>query len=167
MSGRVADLEASPSDPATFYVAYASGGLWKTTSNGTAFTPLLDTYPVMTIGDVAVDWRDPEGDGETIWLGTGESNSSRSSYAGDGVYLSRGGGRVRRHRGLGDTRHVGRILGHPDDPETVFVAAVGHLYSPNEERGVFRTTDDGATWEKVLYVDENTGAIDLVMDPSN
>src|SRR5690606_14360902 len=167
MSGRVADLEASPTDPATFYVAYASGGLWKTTSNGTAFEPLFDTLAVMTIGDLAVDWTDPEGDGETIWLGTGESNSSRSSYAGDGVYRSTDGGRTWTHLGLGETHHVGRVLVHPDDPNTVWVAALGHLYSPNPERGVYRTTDGGATWEKTLYVDENTGATDLVLDPSN
>src|SRR5690606_36276375 len=125
MRGRVADLEASPTDPATFYVAYASGGLWKTTANGTAFTPLFDHEAVMTIGDLAVDWTDPEGDGETIWLGTGESNSSRSSYAGDGVYRSTDGGRTWAHLGLGDTHHIGRCLVHP---EMVFVAAVGHLY---------------------------------------
>jgi photosystem II stability/assembly factor-like uncharacterized protein len=167
MSGRVADLDASPTDAATFYVAYASSGLWKTTSNGTAFTPLFDTLAVMTIGDVAVDWRDPEDDGETIWVGTGESNSSRSSYAGDGVYRSTDGGKTWRHLGLGESHHVGRLLLHPADPNTAWVAALGHLYSPNEERGVYRTTDGGETWERVLFVDENTGAVDLTLDPSN
>ncbi|MDX1419632.1 MAG: glycosyl hydrolase, partial [Rubricoccaceae bacterium] len=167
MSGRVADLEASPTDPATFYVGYASGGLWRTTSNGTAFEPLFDHESVMTIGDFAVDWADPEGDGETIWLGTGESNSSRSSYAGDGVYRSTDGGQTWTHLGLGESHHVGRLLVHPDDPNTAWVAALGHLYSPNAERGVYRTTDGGVTWEKTLFVDENTGATDLVLDPSD
>jgi len=167
MSGRVADLEASPADPATFYVAYASGGLWKTTSNGTAFTPLFDTLAVMTLGDVAVDWRDPEGDGETVWAGTGENNSSRSSYSGTGLYRSTDGGQTWMHRGLSDTHHIGRIALHATDPNTVWVGAIGHLYSPNRERGVFKTTDGGETWRQTLFVDEDTGVIDLVADPSN
>lgn len=166
MSGRVADVEGKPGDPATFIVAYASGGLWRTVSNGSAFTPLFDEEASMTIGDIAVDWHDPEGDGETIWVGTGESNSSRSSYAGTGVYVSTDGGATWAHRGLAETHHVGRVVLHPDDPETLWVAAVGHLYSPNPERGIYRSTDGGRTWAKTLYVDDNTGGIDLVMDPS-
>ena len=166
MSGRVAAVEGKPGDPAQFYVAYASGGLWRTQNAGTSFTPLFDAMPTITIGDVAVDWRDPEGDGPTVWVGTGEANSSRSSYAGTGVYKSADGGQTWAHLGLEETQHVGRVLVHPDDPETVWVAAAGHLYSPNPERGVYRTDDDGATWERVLFVDDDTGAIDLVLDPN-
>ena len=167
MSGRVADLEASPHDPATFFVAYASGGLWKTTSNGTAFTPLFDDEASMTIGDIAVDWNNLEDDGETIWVGTGENNSSRSSYAGTGVYKSTDGGQTWQHLGLGETHHIGRIVLHPVDPNTAWVAAIGHLYSPNRERGVFRTTDGGQTWTQTLFIDENTGVIDLVIDAND
>lgn len=167
MSGRVTDLDAHPDDPATFFVAYASGGLWKTTSGGASFTPLFDDEAAMTLGDIAVDWRDPEGDGETIWAGTGEANSSRSSYAGTGVYKSTDGGETWAHAGLGESHHVGRIVLHPNDPETVWVAAIGHLYSPNPERGVFKTEDGGQTWRQTLYIDDDTGVIDLVVDPQN
>ena len=161
MSGRVAAVAGKPGDPAVFYVAYASGGLWRTANGGASFTPLFDDMPTITIGDVAVDWRDPEGDGPTVWVGTGEANSSRSSYAGTGLYQSTDGGDTWTHQGLAETHHVGAIvLG--DDPNTVWVAAVGHLYSPNPERGVFRTTDGGRTWDKTLFVDDDTGAIDLV-----
>ena len=110
MSGRVTDVDVSPVDPTTFYVAYASGGLWRTTSGGARFEPLFDDQAVMTLGDIAVDWRDAEGDGPTIWAGTGENNSSRSSYAGAGVYKSTDGGATWQHLGLGETEHTGRIV---------------------------------------------------------
>lgn len=163
MSGRITDIDASPNDPVTFYAAFASGGLWKTTNNGLSFEPLFDEQAVMTIGDIAVDWKN----NETIWVGTGESNSSRSSYAGVGVYKSNDGGKSWQHMGLEDTHHIGRIILHPTDPNTLWVAAVGHLYSPNKERGIYKTTDGGKTWKKTLYLDENTGAIDLQVDPKN
>ncbi|MBC5993425.1 WD40/YVTN/BNR-like repeat-containing protein [Pontibacter cellulosilyticus] len=163
MSGRITDLEVSPKDPTVFYAAYASGGLWKTTNNGQSFEPLFDEQAVMTIGDIAVDWNN----NETIWIGTGESNSSRSSYSGVGVYKSTDGGKTWQHMGLDDTHHIGKVLIHPTDPNTVWVAALGHLYSPNKERGVFKTTDGGKTWKKTLYIDDNTGAIDLQVDPKN
>lgn len=160
MSGRVVDVDAWETDPSHFYVAYASGGLWKTTNNGQSFEPLFDHENVMTLGDIAVDWGR-----ETVWVGTGENNSSRSSYAGDGVYRSDDGGKTWRHMGLTGTQRTGRIVLHPDDPNTVWVAAAGPLYSDSEHRGVFMTTDRGETWQKTLYVDEKTGAIDLVIDP--
>ncbi|MEJ8801489.1 WD40/YVTN/BNR-like repeat-containing protein [Pontibacter sp. H249] len=163
MSGRISDLEISPKDPTVFYAAYASGGLWKTNNNGQSFEPLFDEQAVMTIGDIAIDWNN----NETIWIGTGESNSSRSSYSGVGVYKSTDGGKTWQHMGLDDTHHIGKILVHPTDPNTVWVAAVGHLYSPNKERGIYKTTDGGKTWKKTLYVDDNTGAIDLQVDPKN
>ncbi|MHC2993775.1 glycosyl hydrolase, partial [Pontibacter sp. HJ8] len=134
-SGRITDLDVSPKDPTTFYAAYASGGLWKTTNNGISFEPLFDNEAVMTIGDIAVDWNN----NETIWIGTGESNSSRSSYSGVGVYKSTDGGKSWQHMGLDDTHHIGRIILHPTDPNTLWVAAVGHLYSPNKDRGVYKT----------------------------
>ncbi len=163
MSGRVVDLEVNPQDPTEFYVAYASGGLWKTVNNGVTFEPLFDNEAVMTIGDIAVDWSHDE----TIWVGTGENNSSRSSYAGTGIYKSTDKGKTWQHVGLAETHHTGRIVLHPADPNTAWVAAIGHLYSANEERGVFKTTDGGQTWEKVLFIDDKTGVIDLVIDPAN
>lgn len=162
MSGRVAELDVSPTDPSHFYVAYASGGLWKTENNGTSFRPLFDEEMVMTIGDIAVNWQR-----NIIWVGTGEVNSSRSSYAGAGIFKSTDGGKSWQHLGLGESHHIGRIVLHPSDPNTAWVAVLGHLYSPNTERGVYKTADGGKTWRKVLYVNENTGAIDLLIDPSN
>ncbi|NOX90384.1 MAG: glycosyl hydrolase [Calditrichaeota bacterium] len=162
-SGRVVDIEGNPNNPSEFYVAYASGGLWHTATNGIDFTPLFDRQPVMTIGDIAVDWDH----GGTIWVGSGESNSSRSSYSGTGIFRSDDGGKTWQHKGLAESHHIGRIVLHPNDPNTLWVAAVGHLYSPNEERGVYKSTDGGNSWRRVLYVNQNTGAIDLVIDPSN
>ncbi|MEN0050144.1 MAG: glycosyl hydrolase, partial [Bacteroidota bacterium] len=161
-SGRVADLEVSPKDPTHFYVAYASGGLWKTTNNGMKFEPLFDNEIVMTIGDIAVDWQR-----NTIWVGTGEVNSSRSSYAGVGMFKSEDGGKTWEHKGLGESHHIGRVILHPNDPNTLWVAVLGHLYSPNEERGIYKTTDGGENWKKVLYSNENAGAIDLILDEKN
>lgn len=165
MSGRVTDVDVSPHTPTTFYVAYASGGLWRTTSGGADFTPLFDDQAAMTLGDIAVDWRENEGDGETIWLGTGENNSSRSSYAGTGIYKSTDGGDSWQHLGLEDTEHIGRIILHPDDAGTAWVAAIGPLYSPSPDRGVYKTTDGGRTWRKTLFVNDDAGVIDLVIDP--
>ncbi|MBI1227216.1 MAG: glycosyl hydrolase [Bacteroidetes bacterium] len=161
-SGRVDDLEVSPTDPTHFYVAYASGGLWKTENNGQSFDPIFDNEAVMTIGDIAVDWSR-----NILWVGTGEVNSSRSSYAGAGMFRSDDGGKTWQHRGLPETHHIGRVVLHPTDSNTIWVAALGHLYSPNDERGVFKTTDGGLTWRKVLFVDENSGAVDLVLDPKD
>ncbi len=163
MSGRVADLDVSPDDPTRFYVAYASGGCWRTDNNGISFEPVFDNEAVMTIGDIAVDWNH----NERIWIGTGEANSSRSSYSGNGIYRSDDRGKTWNHCGLDETHHIGRILIHPQDPNTLWVAALGHLYSANAERGVFKTVDGGKTWKQTLYVDENTGVSDLVIDPLN
>ena len=160
MSGRVVAVEGKPGDPSTMVVAYASGGVWTTTTGGASFRPLFDDMPTITVGALAVDWRDPEGDGPTLWVGTGEANSSRSSYAGTGVYRSTDGGDSWAHLGLAETHHIGKIL-IGDDPGHAVVAAVGHLYSPNPERGVYRTTDGGASWTHALALDTDTGAIDL------
>ncbi len=161
-SGRVVDVAVYEKDPSHFYVAYASGGLWKTESNGTSFTSLFDKEAVMTLGAVAVNWQD-----SVIWIGTGEVNSSRSSYSGVGIYKSTDGGKTWQHKGLGETHHIGRIVLHPNDPNTAWVAALGHLYSPNAERGIYKTTDGGDTWTKTLFVNDNSGAVDLILDAQN
>lgn len=161
-SGRVSDIDANPGNPAEFYVAYASGGLWYTKNNGTSFKPVFDHEAVMTIGDIAVDWENG-----TIWVGTGEVNSSRSSYAGVGMYMSRDTGTTWNYKGLPESHHIGRIILHPNDSATLWVAVLGHLYSPNKQRGVYKTIDEGKTWDRVLFVDEHTGAVDLVIDPNN
>lgn len=162
MSGRVTDLAVNPQDPTEFYVAYASGGLWHTANNGTTFTPVMDNAPTQNIGDIAVDWIN-----DIIWVGTGENNASRSSYAGIGMLRSDDGGATWAHVGLPDSHHIGRILLHPEDPNTLWVGVTGHLYSPNEERGVYKSTDGGKTWSKTLYIDEETGIIDMAMVPGN
>ncbi|MFK7903980.1 MAG: WD40/YVTN/BNR-like repeat-containing protein, partial [Chitinophagales bacterium] len=156
MSGRVTDMAVNPKDPTHFYVAYASGGLWETQNNGTTFTPIFDNEAVMTIGDIAVNWNTTP---PTIWVGTGENNSSRSSYAGMGMYKSVNGGKNWQQLGLLESHHISRIVLHPTEENTAWVAVLGHLYSPNEERGIYKTTDGGNTWKQTLYVDENTGAV--------
>ncbi len=161
-SGRVTDIDANPNDPSIFYVAYASGGLWKTENNGTSFTPLFDDQASMTIGDIAVDWESG-----TVWVGTGEVNSSRSSYAGTGIYKSMDWGETWTWKGLPESHHIARIILHPTNKNIVHVAVLGHLYSTNPERGVYLSTDGGDSWNKTLYVDDNSGAIDLVIDPEN
>ena len=161
-SGRVTDVEANPTDPTRFYVAYASGGLWYTESNGTRFQPVFDHEASMTIGDITVDWKN-----NVLWVGTGEANSSRSSYAGTGLYRSADGGKTWAWRGLPESHHIARIVLHPTNPDVLWVAVLGHLYSPNAERGVYKTTDGGVTWARTLFVDDNSGAIDLCLDPND
>ena len=162
MSGRVADIDVNPNDPTEFYVGYASGGLWHTKNNGTSFKPVLDNSPTQNIGDIAVDWKKG-----TIWVGTGEKNSSRSSYAGIGILKSDNQGLTWEHVGLPDSHHVSRIIINANNPEEVVVGVIGHLYSPNEERGVFKTIDGGKTWRKTLFINSSTGIIDVVVAPEN
>jgi photosystem II stability/assembly factor-like uncharacterized protein len=162
MSGRVVDMEVNPEDPTEFYVAYASGGLWHTTNNGISFNSIFDTEDIMTIGDIAMDWKS-----RTLWVGTGEVNSSRSSYAGIGVYKSNNNGKSWEYLGLPESHHIGEIKLHPTDVNTAWVAVLGHLYSPNKERGVYKTTDGGKNWKQTLYVDNNTGAVDIDINPKN
>ena len=161
-SGRVVDIDVHPEDPTIFYVAYASGGLWKTENNGTSFEPIFDNEAVMTIGDIAVNWKH-----DIIWVGTGENNSSRSSYSGVGMYNSLDGGKTWDYKGLPESHHIGRIIIDEDQPDMVIVGAMGHLYSSNEERGIYKTTDGGANWEQTLYVNDNSGAIELIQDPND
>jgi photosystem II stability/assembly factor-like uncharacterized protein len=160
--GRVVDIEAPAAHPETLLVAFASGGLWRTENRGSSWTPLFDDESSITIGDFAI----ADASGQVLYVGTGENNSSRTSYAGTGVFKSTDGGATWRNVGLTDSHHVGRVLVDPRDPQTVHVAALGHLYTENPERGVFKTTDGGATWTRTLFVDERTGAIDVVLDPS-
>lgn len=162
MSGRVADIDVNPDDATEFYVAYASGGVWYTTNNGQSFQPIFDSTDVLTIGDIAVNWKT-----RTIWVGTGEVNSSRSSYAGIGMYRSMNNGKTWDYLGLPESQHIGKILLHPTDNNTAWVAVLGHLYSPNKERGIYKTSDGGQTWKQTLYIDENTGGIDLDMNQKN
>jgi photosystem II stability/assembly factor-like uncharacterized protein len=162
MSGRVADLAVNPNDPTEFYVAYASGGLWYTNNNGTSFKPVLDNSPTQNVGALAVDWQN-----NTIWVGTGENNASRSSYAGIGILKSTDKGRTWHNMGLTDSHHIGSILINPKNPNEVVVGAVGHLYTPNDERGIFKTTDGGKTWQKTLFINDITGVIEVMASPKN
>ena len=163
MGGRIADIAVVESKPQIFYVGTASGGLWRTTNHGTSWEPLFDDQPTASIGDVTL----APSNSNIVWVGTGEPQNRQSSPWGNGVYKSTDGGDTWTHMGLEDTRHISRIVIDPRDPNVVYVAAVGHLWGPNEERGVYRTRDGGKTWTRVLYVDENTGAIDLAMDPGD
>ncbi len=162
MSGRVVDLDVNPKNPTEFYVAYASGGLWYTNNNGTSFTPVADNAPTQNMGDIAVDWNKG-----TIWIGTGESNSSRSSYSGIGILKSDDKGKTWTNVGLKDSQHIGRIVINPNNPDDVTVGVIGHLYTPNAERGIYKTTDGGKTWKNVLFINEGTGVIDISVSPTN
>lgn len=163
MGGRVTSISVYEADPSTYYVATASGGLLKTTNNGTTFEHQFDKETTVSLGDVTVCQTDPN----LVWVGTGEANPRNSVSYGDGVYKSTDGGKKWTNMGLKNTFSIGRILIHPKDSNIVYVGALGRLYGPNEERGMFKTTDGGKTWEKVLFVDDKTGVIDAVMDPNN
>ncbi|RNC88019.1 MAG: glycosyl hydrolase [Winogradskyella sp.] len=162
MSGRVVDLDVNPDQPSEFYVGYASGGVWHTTNNGTTFTPVLDSSDTQNVGDIAVHWPT-----RTIYVGTGENNSSRSSYAGIGILKSTDNGKTWTNVGLMDAHHFAPILIHPDNPDVVTVGVTGHLYSSNSERGIYKTTDGGKTWKQTLFVDDMSGIIDLQHSPKN
>ncbi len=161
--GRVVDIETVPGEPYTFYVAYASGGLWKTTNNGVTFEPIFDQQATLIMGDIAVDPRRPE----TVWVGTGENNSSRSSYGGMGVFRSDDGGVSWRNMGLVDSNRIGRIVIDPRNSDRVLVASLGKLYTPGGQRGIYLTEDGGETWRQVLAGGPVTGFVDLVVTPGN
>ena len=165
-SGRFVDFAVPPGRPNVFYAASASGGLWKTENNGQTFEPLFGSEKIFSIGDIAVAPSSPD----VLWLGSGEANNSRSTYWGDGIYRSTDGGRTWAHMGLKESHHIGRIVVHPANPDIVYVAALGHLYSENPERGVYKTVDGGKTWTLVLGVvvdGRAVGAVDIAMDPSD
>ncbi len=160
-SGRIADIAVVPGRESTWYVAVASGGVWKTTNAGTTWAPVFDSEGVYSIGCVTVDPNNPY----TVWVGTGENNSQRSVSYGDGVYKSLDGGKSWKNVGLKTSEHVGKIVVDPKDSDVVYVASQGPLWSSGGERGVFKTTDGGKTWKPSLTISENTGASDLWMDP--
>ena len=161
--GRVDDIAVVERDPRVYYVAYATGGVWKTTNGGTTFEPVFDRYRTAHAGAVAVAQSNPS----IVWVGTGEANNRNSSSYGDGVFKSTDAGRTFQDMGLRGTQSIHRIAIHPTDPDIVLVAAVGALYGPSAERGVYRTSDGGRTWTKALFVDENTGANNVVFVPGN
>ena len=148
-------------DNRTFYVAARTGGVWKTVNNGISFEPVTDSQGIASLGAVAV----APGHSDIVWVGAGDNSVTRSAYYGDGVYKSTDGGKTWQNMGLRDTQHISRILIHPTNPDIVWVAAIGHLFSANQERGIFKTTDGGKTWQKTLYVGDTVGAIDLVSQP--
>ena len=162
MSGRVVDLAVNPKNPTEFYVAYATGGLWYTNNNGTSFTPVMDSAETVNCGSVTVDWNSG-----TIWVGTGEVNASRSSYAGVGVLKSSDKGKTWENLGLKDSHHISRIWVNPSNLNEIVVAAVGHLYTTNKERGIYKSTDGGKSWKQTLFVAEDTGIIDLAVSKNN
>ena len=161
MSGRIADIVMAPDDLGTWYVAVGSGGVWKTTNSGTTWAPIFDGQASYSVGCLAIGPGNPS----TIWVGSGENVSGRHVGYGDGVYRSRDGGQTWENLGLADSEHIGRIVVHPADPRTVFVAAQGPLWSAGGDRGLFVTRDDGQTWEKILGGGEYTGVGEVVMDP--
>ena len=165
VSGRCTDIAVvGPRGKSyTIYLATASGGVWKTVNEGTTWDPVFERAASTAIGDIAIAPSNPD----ILWVGTGEANIFRSSQAGCGIYKSTDGGKTWAHMGLSDTNTIARIVAHPQNPDVVYVAASGHEWSDNAERGVFKTVDEGKTWEKVLFVNERTGAIDLVMDPTD
>jgi photosystem II stability/assembly factor-like uncharacterized protein len=161
--GRVLTVAGIASDPNTYYFGAVAGGVWKTTNGGLSWSPLFDKEPVSSIGSIAVAPSDPN----VIYAGTGEACIRGDISYGDGVYKSLDAGKTWTHAGLEDTRHIGKVIVDPRHPEIVFVAALGHAFGPNEERGVFRSQDGGKTWQRVLYKDDKTGAIDVAFDPTN
>jgi len=162
MSGRVVDIEVNPKNSNEFFVAYASGGIWHTENNGLSFQPIFDHEATHTIGDMAMNWTD-----NILWVGTGEVNSSRSSYAGLGIFKTYDRGKNWEHYGLEETHHIGKIILHPSDKRTAWVAALGHLYTNNKQRGIFKTTSGGRSWKKTLFINDSTGSVDLSIHPKN
>lgn len=163
VSGRIADFAVNPENHSIYYVAVASGHIWKTTNNGITFSPVFDNYGVYSIGSLAMD----PNNNNVVWAGTGENNHQRALGYGNGVYKTIDGGKSWKNMGLKESRHIGEILIDPRNSNVVYIAAEGSAWGPNEERGVFKTTDGGKTWDNVLFISENTGVANLSFDPSN
>lgn len=163
MGGRIDDIAVVESNPYVIYLGFATGGVWKTVNNGTTWEPIFDMHPTSSIGDIAVCQSDPN----IVWVGTGEPNNRQSSSFGDGVYKSTDGGKTFTNVGLKETQTISRVVIDPKDANTVYVAALGRLFGPNKDRGVYKTTDGGRTWANVKFIDENTGFTDIVIDPTD
>jgi photosystem II stability/assembly factor-like uncharacterized protein len=163
MGGRIDDIAVSESDPSIIYVGYATGGVFKSENNATSFEPVFETYGSASIGDIAIHPTNPN----IVYVGTGEPNNRQTTTFGDGIYKTTDGGKTFTHLGLAETQTIARIVIDPRNPETVYVASPGHLFGPNPDRGVYKTTDGGATWSKIKYIDEDTGFTDIVLDASN
>jgi len=163
MGGRIHDIEVSESDPSTIYLGYAVGGIWKSVNNGTTFTPVFDTYEVASFGDLAIHPKNPD----IVYAGSGEANNRQSSSFGAGMYKTTDGGKTWQLQGLRETQSIARVVIDPKNPETVYAAVVGSLFGPSEHRGVYKTTDGGRNWNKIKYIDENTGFTDLAIDRAN
>lgn len=160
MGGRVTDIEGIPSPSKTFFVAAAAGGIWKTTNAGTTFRPVFDRERVISMGDIAI----APSDTMIVWAGTGEEDSRNSISPGGGIYKSTDGGLTWAHMGLTATQVIGRIVIHPTNPDIVYVAALGHIWGRNPERGIYKTTDGGTTWELIKFVHDRAGFVDVAMD---
>jgi photosystem II stability/assembly factor-like uncharacterized protein len=163
MSGRISDIEGHPTNSQIIYVGAAGGGVWKSNDAGLNFNPVFDDY-CQSIGAIAVDPSDPD---NTVWVGTGEVWTRNSVSIGDGIYKTADGGKTWANMGLKNSEHISAIEVHPKDPNTIYVGALGPLWSDGEERGVFKTTDGGKTWNKILFVNAGTGCSELIMDPKN
>ncbi len=161
MGGRIDDIAAVESNPYVIYLGLATGGVWKSVNNGTTWEPIFDVYPTASIGDIAICQTDPN----IVWVGTGEPNNRQSSTFGYGIYKSTDAGKTFTNMGLKETQSIARVVIDPKDPNIVYVAALGRLFGPNKERGIFKTTDGGKNWTNVKFIDENTGFTDLVIDP--
>ncbi len=161
--GKIESIWVPKRRKSTIYAGVGSGNLWKTVNNGTTWKPVFEKQSTFSVSVVTVCDEDPD----LVWVGTGEPHMARSSFAGTGAFKSTDGAKTWQHMGLVDTHHIGRVLIDPEDSNVVYVAALGHQYTYNEERGVFKTTDGGKTWEKVLYISEKVGVVEVVMDPSD
>ncbi len=163
MMGRLDDIEGADKDPMIMYIGFATGGLWKSTDGGMHWQSQFDEMPNESIGDIAIAPSDPN----VVYVGTGEPNNRQSSSIGNGVYGTKDGGKTWTPLGLEETQSIGRIAVDPTNPSIVFVAAVGHLFGPNEDRGLYKSVDGGQTWKKVKYIDADTGFNDVQIDPVN
>jgi photosystem II stability/assembly factor-like uncharacterized protein len=163
MGGRVDDIEAVESNPSIIYVGAATSGVWKSENNGTTWTPVFDAEPNLSIGDIVIAPSNPN----IVWVGTGEANQRQSTSYGGGVFKSTDAGKTWSFMGLPDSGTIGRILVDPKNSDVVYVAAAGDLFKSEPERGLYKTIDGGKTWTKSNFIDNDTGFIDIVMDPSN
>ncbi|MGH9480720.1 MAG: WD40/YVTN/BNR-like repeat-containing protein, partial [Terriglobales bacterium] len=163
MMGRLDDIQGADQDPMTMYIGFATGGLWKSSDGGNHWTSLFDEMPNESIGAIGI----APSNKDIVYVGSGEANNRQSASIGDGMWGTRDGGKTWKHLGLENTQSIGRVAVDPTNPDVVYVAAAGHLFGPNPDRGLYKTVNGGQSWEKVKYLDENTGFEDVAIDPSN